>query len=141
MVLQQASSSTGSKMEYNSFISYSLHPITFISMLFPEIFGENIHAALLQFNASSGMDIELLIGAPCLSLLITGIFIKIKGKGFYYWAMLCLILYACLGNIPFLGKIVYHIPILNMFRLPCQGYFLVTFCDALPLNYVRTSSR
>ena len=131
MVFQQASSSTGSKMEYNTFIGCSLHPITFISMLFPEIFGGNIHAALLQFNASSGMDIELLIGAPCLALLITGIFIKKKGKGFYYGAMLCLILYACLGNIPVLGKTVYHIPILNMFRLPSRVYFLVTFCMML----------
>lgn len=131
MVLQQASSGTGSEMEYNTFVGHSLHPITFISMLFPEIFGENIHAALLQFNASSGMDVELLIGAPCLALLITGIFIKKKGKGFYYGATLCLILYACLGNIPFLGKIVYHIPILNMFRLPSRVYFLVTFCMML----------
>ena len=74
-------------MDYNTFISYSLHPINFLSMIFPKVFGSNVYAPLYQFNATSGLDIELLIGAPCLVLLISGIFIKRNGAVFYYGAV------------------------------------------------------
>ena len=87
MILQQFTFDAGKSMDYNTFISYSLHPINFLSMIFPKVFGSNVYAPLYQFNATSGLDIELLIGAPCLVLLISGIFIKRNGAVFYYGAV------------------------------------------------------
>lgn len=39
------------------------------------------------------------------------------------------LVYACLGQFEFLANIIYHIPILNMFRIPSRTLFLFSFAE------------
>lgn len=49
-----------SQTTYDTFRSYSLHPVKLIQMIYPEFFGEKYQA--MGANYSSEMDIELYLG-------------------------------------------------------------------------------
>lgn len=114
-----------SEVSYDTFSSYSLHPIKLLQMVVPKFFG-NIYQALGIYN-SSEFDIEIYLGIIPLVLLLVGIIKNYKEKGFII-DTICLVLsfsYACIAHIPFINKIVYHIPVLGSFR--CSGRMLFIF--------------
>ena len=121
--------SAGQKMDYAAFTSYSLHPVKILMSIFPEIFGSNVWEAFRDKNYASGVDVEILLGAAAISLLLASCFLL--KKSFYVRYMTGLLLgsffYACMANIEILGKVIYRIPILNMFRVPSRTLFLFTF--------------
>lgn len=124
------SGGNGGTMSIELFSGYSLHPVKLLMSVFPKLFGQDVHSSMLKQNFSSGMDIELLLGAPCVSLLLTGV-CNWK-KSFYVRfaaaAGLCTLFYACLGQFVLLREILFRIPVLNMFRVPSRTLFLFTLC-------------
>ena len=126
------SENSGEKMTLEVFSSLSLHPIKLLMSIFPEIFGSDVWGGLsAQGNYSSGMDAELLLGAAVICIILASF--SLWRKNFYCRFMagtfFATLLYACLGQFPILAKIAYHIPILNMFRVPSRTLFLFTFAE------------
>ena len=126
------SENSGEKMTLEAFSSLSLHPIKLLMSIFPEIFGSNVWSGLItQGNYSSGMDIELLLGAAAICMILSSFFLWKKSFycRFMTGTLIASLIYACLGQIPVLTKIAYHIPVLNMFRVPSRTLFLFTFAE------------
>ncbi len=141
-LLRTLKSVGGTGVPYDVFAGYSIHPIKLLMTVFPYIFDDEVFRPLIQYwpNAAGELDIELLIGATALALIIAGIllFKSSEYSRFMSLAGFFLFLYAALDHIPFLGHIIYHIPIINAFRCPARTLFLFTFASlvllALSLN-------
>ena len=120
----------GEAMSLAIFSVCSLHPIKLLMSVFPQIFGSDIWYELGSRNFSSGMDGELVLGAPCVALIFVGL--GLGKKNFYArfarGAGLCALIYAGMAHFELLKNIVYKIPVLNMFRVPSRTLFLVTLC-------------
>ena len=124
-----------SQTTYDTFRSYSLHPVKLIQMIYPEFFGEKYQA--MGANYSSEMDIELYLG---IFVLFAAMFAIIKLWKKFDTALaggcaLFALLYACVAHIPVINKIVYHIPVLGGFRASGRMlfafYFFVFLLSAL----------
>ena len=125
---------SGGRMPVETFVSLSLHPIKLLMSIFPKIFGPNVWVGLItKGNYSSGMDGELLLGAAVICIIFASF--SLWRRNFYCRFMTGMLfvtlLYACMGQVPVLAKIVYHIPILNMFRVPSRTLFLFTFAEII----------
>lgn len=123
---------SGEQISFELFTGLSLHPIKLLMSIFPEIFGENVWIGLMsKGNYTSGMDIELVLGAAVVCVLLASF--SLWKKSFYCRFMTGLLVgalvYACLGQFEFLANIIYHIPILNMFRIPSRTLFLFSFAE------------
>lgn len=121
--------SSGQTMEFNAFISLSLHPVKLLMSMIPKLFGADVWSGLIQENYSSGVDVELLLGGAAIALLLASL--TLWKKQFYVRMMAGVLagtlIYACMGNLPQVAQIVYRIPALNMFRVPSRDLFLATF--------------
>lgn len=113
---------------YETFVSYSIHPIKLIQMVFPEFFGGNIYQAFGS-QYSSEMDIELFLGYITVVLLVAGaaFFMRSFRVRFYLMAMGVVFLFSALGAFPGLAHIVYQIPYLGDFRCPARALYLFIF--------------
>lgn len=114
---------------YETFVSYSIHPIKLLQMLFPKIFGENNFHQAFGVSFSSEMDIELFLGFGIFVLVLAGIILFIRDfrVRFSVVAMICVFIYAAMGAFPAVGKIVYQIPYIADFRCPARDLFLFIF--------------
>ena len=126
------SSNSGDKMSLDIFSGLSLHPIKLLMTVFPEIFGSDVWGGLInKGNYTSGMDAELVLGAAVVCMIVASF--SLLKKSFYSRFMTGLLfgtlIYACLGQFDLLAKIIYHVPILNMFRIPSRTLFLFTFAE------------
>lgn len=126
MMIREYSSYGSSQTSYDTFRSFSMHPIKLIEMIYPEFFGEKYQA--MGVNYSSEMDIEVYLGIFVLFMAVYGgvklykTFDVALGIGCVIFALI----YACVAHIPIINKIVYHIPILGSFR--ASGRMLFVFC-------------
>lgn len=114
-----------SETAYGVFTAWSVHPVKLIQMIIPQFFGE--YDMPLGTTYSSEHDIELYLGIFVLLLVVVLVTKKGKSKNVRL-EMVCAViafLYAALGHIPFIGSIVYHIPLLGGFR--CAARMLYVF--------------
>lgn len=129
-MLLRLSSSGGSNMALELFAGLSLHPIKLLMSVFPRIFGPGVWGWGIERNFSSGMDAELILSAAFVSLILCSVFLW--KRNFRIRMMLgiaiCTLGYACIGQFPVVAKILFRIPIINMFRVPSRTIFLFTFC-------------
>ena len=118
-------------MPFEGFIYLSLHPIKLLMTILPQFFGSDVWSAFIETGCTSGMDAELIMGAAAVCLLLASLSLAKKQFHVKYMAGLFFasLLYACMGHIPLLAKIFYHIPILNLFRVPSRTLFLFTFAS------------
>lgn len=110
---------------YETFSSYSVHPIKIIQMIIPKFFGDVYHGMGIYY--SSEMDIEMYLGIFVL-LLAVSVVIKCRNKIEIRVDLLCAVfafLYAAIAHIPVLNHIVYRLPVLGGFR--CAGRMLYIF--------------
>jgi uncharacterized membrane protein YfhO len=117
-----------SETSYETFASYSIHPIKIVMMLFPNMFGTDVMQPLGGYY-SSEMDIELFLGVGIL------LFILFAVKN--YWNdnrvkiatifMGCAFIYSANAHIPVLNKFIYHFPILGGFRCSARMLFVFIF--------------
>ncbi len=113
---------------FQTFSSYSIHPIKIIMMLFPNAFGDNIYESLGSFY-SSGFDIELYLGIGVLLFILFALknYLCDYRVKLSISFMLCALMYASIAHIPVLNKIVYHLPVLGGFRCPSRSLFIFIF--------------
>lgn len=139
-VMREYSLYGSSKISYETFCTWSIHPIKLIQMLIPNFFG-NAFQALGNYY-SSDADIELYLGIFVL-LLATSVIVKHRDILLVRLDMLCMIiafLYAAMAHIPILGRIIYNVPLLGGFRNPARFlyifYFFVLSLAAKGLHYM-----
>lgn len=129
MSISEISEVSGGKGSIDYMKSYSIHPVKFIMMLFPRIFGVNEFIMPLGQVYSSENDIEIYLGVLMLILLLFGIYkcfsnVLVKLSAVF---MAGAVIYSAMAHIPFVAKIVYHIPIFNNFRVPSRALFIFIF--------------
>ena len=110
---------------FDTFSTYSIHPVKLIQMIIPRFFGD-IYQPLGNYY-SSEMDIELYLGIFVLLLAVTVILLK-KDKWSIKLDLACAViafLYASIAHIPVLNHIVHKLPLLGGFR--CAGRMLFIF--------------
>ena len=114
---------------YETFVSYSIHPIKLIEMIFPKAFGTNNYHQAFGPYFSSEMDIEIFLGVGIFALILSGIILLIRDfrVRFSFIAMVCVFTYGAMGAFPPLAKIVYQIPYLGDFRCPARDLFIFIF--------------
>ncbi len=107
-----------SDMTYNFFIGGSQSWRMLIQMIYPAFWG----AGSSNLNIGVEFPTDIYIGIIPLLLCIYGIryyFNDFRVKVCLY-TMIVSFAYTCCGELPFLAKIIYHIPILNSFRVPSR---------------------
>ena len=114
---------------YETFVSYSIHPIKLIEMIFPKAFGANNYHQAFGPYFSSEMDIEIFLGLGIFALILSGIILLIRDfrVRFSFGAMACVFIYGAMGAFSPLAKIVYQIPYLSDFRCPARDLFIFIF--------------
>lgn len=121
-------SSGAGETTYETFASYSIHPIRYLTTLFPQLFNGELWKDTFNFS-SSGLDIELYLGTFVCVVLIYGFVNHIRDRrvlGASVIVFLSLI-YASCGSIEWFGKIIYKIPLLGSFRAPSRVLFISIF--------------
>lgn len=119
----------GATTDYDTFVTLSLHPIKLLMSVFPLLFGTDVWTGLAaQGNFSSGMDAELVIGGAIVALYLSAIFLVKKNFHVRFMALASMtaVLFACMGNVGPVGRFFYHIPIINLFRVPSRSLFICT---------------
>lgn len=111
---------------YETFTSYSIHFVKLIQMIFPRFFNGDVYQAFGPYY-SSEMDVEIFLGQMILISIFAGAFFLFRNfrVRFGIIAMGSTFLYAALGAVPPLAKVIYGIPILGDFR--CAGRVLFLF--------------
>lgn len=120
---------SGQQMPFEIFTGLSLHPIRLLMTIVPEVFGPNVWGAFFSQNYTSGMDAELVLGASTICILLASF--RLFKMSFHVRYMIGLLfsslIYACMAHFNIIAKIIYHLPALNMFRVPSRALFLFTF--------------
>ncbi len=114
-----------SQTSYETFSSYSIHPVKIIQMVIPRFFGEIYQP--LGSNYSSEMDIEIYLGIFVLLLAVSAM-IRNKSEMIVKVELICAVfafLYASVAHIPGLNHFVYNLPFLGSFR--CAGRMMFVF--------------
>lgn len=129
MELSQYYLSAGAKdTSFEVFKSYSLHPLRYIMMLYPQMFENQPWENTVQLE-SSGFDIEIFLGTFVAVILLYGVThylydIRVKGAAI---AMLITGLYASSGCIGIISKILFKIPLISSFRASSRILFIFLF--------------
>lgn len=113
---------------YSSFTSYSVHPAKLAQMAFPKLFGAdigNLHESFGPYQ-SSGFDIELFLGVPVLCLLVFALWRYWKSfqVRLSFGIMVGAFIFSANAHVPYLSKVLYHIPIINGMRVPSRMLFV-----------------
>lgn len=126
---QYAALSDASINPISFFTSFSIHPAKLLIMAFPNLFND-IYCSFGAYK-SSGLDIELFLGAGAVSVIIFGLIRFHHDRRIWVPALLAgiVFLYAANANIPYLSRILYKIPILNTVRCPSRILFLFVFLN------------
>lgn len=124
---------SGQQMLFENFKGMSLHPIKLLMTIVPEIFGQDVLASFVDLNYSSGMDAELTLGAATICVLLASFSLLKKSFHVRYMVGLLFVslIYACMAQFEIVAKIAYHIPVLNLFRVPARTLYLFTFAVML----------
>lgn len=106
------------EISYGVFTSYSQSWRMILQMIFPAIWG--IGSSNLKIPVEFPTDIY--IGIIPLTLCIYGVRYHFKDfrVRLYLFAIATIYALACCGELSFIGKILYKIPIINSFRVPCR---------------------
>lgn len=124
-LIHEYSTFGSSSTTYDTFASYSIHPIKIFQMIYPKFFSNKFQA--FGYMNSSEFDIELYLGIIVLSLSIFALFYIKKNFDILLSFICCCIafLYASCAHIPVLNKLIFKIPVLGGFR--CSGRMLYIF--------------
>lgn len=123
MVLMEQSGRDAVSWTTFSALSYDLRIL--LMMFFPSVYKNQMAA----FYNSSGLDIEIYIGIICLIYIIYEIIYGCKERKVkvYSFIMAGAFIYGMAPNIPLLGKLLYHIPLLGSFRVCARSLPIFLF--------------
>lgn len=99
------------------FFALYAYDLRILLMIFLPFAYTSLYEPFNGYN-SSGIDIEIYIGIICVIYVLYVIIYHFKNKyiRFITVSMTALFVYGMSPNVPFLGKIIYQIPLLNSFR-------------------------
>lgn len=126
-ILREYSAYGSSGISWDTFASYSMHPIKLLQMVYPTFFGDVAQA--MGPAHSSEFDIEIYLGIFILLLICSAVrtckkkpekILEIGLAGFAF-------VYACAAHIPILGEAIYRLPILGSFRCSARMLYLFLF--------------
>lgn len=122
-------SSGRNEIPWESFSAYGYDLRILLLMLFPTIYFNEFES--FGIYASSGIDIEIYIGAICLVYIVYEMLYCRKESGVKFWGVLAggVFMYGMAPNIPLLGKVIYSIPILNSFRVCARSLPIFIFLE------------
>lgn len=112
---------------YDTFASFSVHPIKLFGMFFSDIFDHQIMSFGTQ--NSSDIDFDLIIGSVLMLFVIFG---AIRFKKDFYIRLCCVLsavfmIYSVSPHIPYIGGLVYRIPMIGGFRCATRAIFIFIF--------------
>lgn len=125
--------------ELFSVLSYDFRIL--LTMFLPQGYKNMVQS--FDMYSSSGIDIEIYIGIICMVFLCYILAFQWKKREIRILIALWLgsFLYGLFPNIPYMGKLVYYIPILNSFRVNARSLpifiFLSLFLTGIGLSNVR----
>ncbi|MBU0987380.1 MAG: YfhO family protein, partial [Proteobacteria bacterium] len=140
-----------SHMPYGFFAEHSFDPLSLILLIFPYFFGS--HEGRLYFEAFWGSRVQIVNLVEYTSYAGFMVYIfsatafssclqKKKETGFYLFTAV-FALFMMLGENNPLYRVVYHIPILKLFRSPCRYNLILNFslavCASFGLDYLLDS--
>lgn len=114
---------------WNYFASGSIHPIKWLMCFFPNLW-DNVYTPLHQEGyGSSGLDIELYLGTFVTLLVLIAIRYCMHNKRVRLPLLFMggVALFSMVYYIGPLGKVLYRIPLLGMFRMPSRALFILIF--------------
>lgn len=125
ILMKQSGRGEGS-WETFSVLSYDLRIL--LMMLFPAVYESKVEA--FGVYASSGIDIEIYIGVICLIYIIYEIIYCYREKKVKLFSciMLGAFVFGMAPHVPFLGKLLYHLPLLGSFRVCARSLPIFVFC-------------
>lgn len=136
-IIQSFSEINRNAISFEIFNQFSLPIYCLVTLLIPGIFGMEIASQLYPigyFGEWNGGELAFYIGI--LTIIFTIYAILCEGKKiltkFYFFALIASLLLAFGGHTP-LAKIMYHVPIYNMFRCSARLVYLTEFCFAVLL--------
>ena len=114
---------------FKDFVSYSLPPRQALTMVFPNIFGGLTESGLLPyFGQDNQTELTGYVGLLSLMLAALGLIAtKKKSLGLFWLCVALLAFPLVLGDATPLARLVYHLPILNSFRVPSRHFMELTF--------------
>jgi len=114
---------------FQDFVSYSLPPKQALTMIFPSVFGGMPEAGLLlYFGRANQTELTGYVGLLSLMFRAIGLTIpKQKNISLFWLGTAVLAFLLALGDATPLARIIYHLPILNSFRVPARHFMEMTF--------------
>lgn len=135
-ILESLNTVTREKITYDFFIEYSF-PIKQIGMiLFPFLFGGEI-GSVGYFGQWNATEITGYTGILVLVIAITCVvYLWKKNSAVKFWTIIAGVSFLLVlgGNTP-LYKIMYHVPLYNMFRVPARNWLECNFAVCILLAY------
>ena len=109
-------------ISYDTFISYSESPKTLLSTIFPFVYGGNTVEQVPYFGQYNYTELSFYAGSLTLILVFYAILYKRKDRQVIFWTLIaCVSLILALGPyIPILDKLLYHVPVYNLFKVPAR---------------------
>lgn len=126
-MMSEYASMGASETSFETFRTFSLHPVKYLLMVYPKLFGGN--PLPMGIMNSSENDLELYLGILILILAVFAI-VTLKKRNEVRIELFCLLfamIYSCVAHIPVLNKIVFHIPVIGGFRGTARMLFIVYF--------------
>jgi len=125
------------KIDYGYFSSFSFNPKLLILTFFPYIFGNPFYQfqdVPTYFGPWNYTEMVIYFGITTIPLIIFGFFVKNKHK--YLWIFLMVFsFFLVLGGHTPLYKLMYYIPLFNMFRVPARNWFEFGFAFSVMAGF------
>ena len=114
---------------FQDFVSYSLPPRQALTMVFPNVFGGLSESGLLTyFGHDNQTELTGYVGLLTLILAAVGLVATKKKSLTLFWLGVAVFTFLLvMGDATPLARLVYHLPILNSFRVPARHFMEFTF--------------
>ncbi len=118
---------------FQDFVSYSLPPRQWLTMIFPYVFGGLPESGLLPyFGHDNQTELTGYVGLLSLMLAVLGLIATKKRALSLFWLGVALLAFLLvLGDATPLAWLVYHLPILGSFRVPSRHLMEFTFAASV----------
>jgi hypothetical protein len=118
---------------FQDFVSYSLPPRQALTMIFPNVFGGLSESGLLPyFGHDNQTELTGHVGLISLMLAPLGVIAtKKKSLSLFWLGVAVLAFFLVMGDATPLARLVYHLPILNSFRVPSRHFMEFTFAASV----------
>ena len=146
-IIESLKFSIRENISYEFFSSYSFPLIALPSLLFPYIFGTHTPNSIYQqiyFGPWNLTEMTGYIGIlPLLFAALAFLIWRKKNRSIWFWSLVAMLAFILvLGSSTPIYKIMYYVPIYNMFRVSARNWFEVNFAisvlSAYFVNYLLT---